>query len=276
MIITSYPSKTGWTTVAFEDNWPLVGDYDMNDLVARLRTHTYRNSSGFLKVVIEGNLAAVGADYENGFAIRLPGVPRDAVDEEKIGFGISNRNQVGNPLEAGRKEAILVITENMFDHIRPNNSCNYYRTEPGCGSDPEFYFKLSVPFKTPQQVKLSGAFDPFLFATPGAFHGAHFVSPPGRSYEIHTKNQAPTEAFDLTMFAGAGQDASEPSSGYYFLTDKGMPWAIEIGNEWQYPIEFIDVSAAYPRFSQFATSNGQQSTDWYLTENAVQNLLFSE
>ena len=276
LTVTSYPSNTEWTTIAFEDNWPLVGDYDMNDLVARLRTHTYENSSGITKVVIEGTLVAVGAEYENGFAIRLPGVARDAVDEANIRFGISNSDQVTNPLEPGRKEAILVVTENMFNHVRPSDSCDFYRTEPGCGADPEFSFKMSVPFTTPQEVKLSGAYDPFLFATPGAFHGAHFVTPPGRGYEIHMKNQSPTEAFDSTLFAGAGHDGSDPAAGYYFQTANGMPWAIEIGAEWDYPIEFIEVSAAYPQFSEFATSDGQQANDWYTPENAVDNLLFSE
>ena len=275
-IITSYPSKSDWTTVAFEDNWPLTGDYDMNDLVARLRTHTHRDESGVVRVVIEGVLAAAGADYENGFAIRLPGVPRDAIDERNIDFSIADRDLAASPLEPGRREAILVVTENMFNHTTPGEDCTFYRTEPGCGADPEFSFKMSVPFSTPQQVELSGVYDPFLFATPGAFHGAHFVSPPGRGYEIHLKNQSPTEAFDRTLFAGAGHDASQPDAGYYFQNANGMPWAIEIGVDWSYPIEFIEVSAAYPWFADYATSDGQQSVDWHLPENAKDDLLFSE
>ncbi len=275
--ITSYPSKTGWSTVSYEDNWPFVGDYDMNDLVARLRTQIYRNSdNSIFQITIEGILAAVGADYQNGFAIRLPGVPRDAVDENKIHFNISNRNVGQSPLEKNRQEAILIITENMFEEIRPGNYCNYYRTEPGCGSDPEFSFKISVPFNVAQAVELQGVFDPFLFAAPGEFHGAHFVTPPGRSYEIHMKNFGPTEAFDMSLFAGVGQDTSDPESGHYFLTENGMPWALEIGDEWQYPLEYVDVSAAYPRFTQFARSNGQEFQDWYLLDNAITSMLFQD
>jgi len=274
--VSTYPSKSGWSTVAFEDNWPFVGDYDMNDLVTQLRTQTFRNSQGTTKIAIQGRVAASGAAYKNGFAIRLPGVKRHEVDEAGIEFALSDRSVALSPLEAGRKEAILIITENVFDHVAAGPDCLYYRTEPGCGADMDFSFKLTVPFKQPLQAKLSGVFDPFLFATPGAFHGAHFVTPPGRSYEVHLKNQAPTEAFNTRLFAGVGQDKSAPNQGLYFLTATGMPWALEVGDDWLHPREKVEISKAYPGFSQFAVSNGAVNRDWYLKSNAVIELVFSE
>lgn len=274
--VSTYPSRSGWSTVAFEDNWPFVGDYDMNDLVTQLRTTTYRDSRGYTKVDIVGRVSAAGAFYENGFGIRLPGVNRDAIDEERLEFTLSNRVASTNPLELGRKEAIFIITENVFNHVSAGPECLFYRTEPGCSADIEFNFTLSVPFKEPQTAKLSGVFDPFLFATPGAFHGAHFLTPPGRSYEIHLKNQAPTEAFDNALFAKVGQDRSTLENGHYFLTDTGMPWALEIGDDWLYPREWVEISEAYPKFKQWATSNGGTDNDWYLKENAVWELVYTE
>jgi len=144
------------------------------------------------------------------------------------------------------------------------------------GADLEFKYSLTIPFKEPQQVELAGVFDPFLFATPGAYHGAHFVNPPGRSYEVHLKNQKPTEAFDYSLFAGVGQDVSDTSQGEYFQTDTGMPWALEVGTEWRYPYEYVELSAAYPDFPDFATSSGQTNQDWYLESNADTDLIFPE
>jgi len=233
--VSIYPSVGGYSTVAFEDNWPLVGDYDMNDLVAQLRTYTYETSLGLTRVEIEGRIAASGAFYRNGFGIRLPGVLRSAIDESSIEYEIAGRKIDTSPLEAGRNEAIFIIAENVFEHVLGGPGCAYYRTQPGCGAPMEFEFKLSAHLSTPQDVQISGVFDPFLFATPGEWHGAHFVSPPGRSYEVHLKNQAPTEAFDMSLFAGVGQDASDPATGQYFVTDTGMPWGLEIGSEWLYP-----------------------------------------
>jgi len=274
--VSTYPSKQNWSTVAFEDNWPFVGDYDMNDLVTRMRTRTYKDSSGVTQVDIDGYITAAGAFYDNGFAIRLPGVPRDAIDESSLEFKVSDLEVTESPLEAGRNEAIFIITENVFNHVTPGNSCEYYRSEADCGSDLEFKFSLTIPFKEAQQVELSGVFDPFLFATPGAYHGAHFVNPPGRSYEIHLKNQAPTEAFDYSLFAGVGQDATNAGQGEYFQTQTGMPWALEVGSEWRYPYEYTELSAAYPDFPAFAESGGQENQDWHLESNAITDLIFPE
>lgn len=276
MTVSTYPSKNSWSTVAFEDNWPFVGDYDMNDLVTRLRTRTYKDSTGYKRVDIEGYVKAAGAFYRNGFAIRLPGVPRSAIDEANLEFSLSDVDETTSPLEPGRREAIFVITDDVYKHVSSGNECTYYRTEPDCGADLEFKFSLSIPFLESQSAELKGVFDPFLFATPDAFHGAHFVTPPGRSYEVHLKNQAPTEAFDPALFAGVGQDKSDPAQGLYFQTGTGMPWALEIGADWRYPYEYTELSVAYPDFPAFATSGGQENKDWFLESNAVPELIFPE
>ncbi len=276
VIVTTYPSRTGWSTVAFEDNWPFVGDYDMNDLVTQLRTVTYQDSRGYTRVDIAGRVTASGAHYDNGFGIRLPGVSRNAINTNNLEFTISDRKVEVEPLEPNRKEAIFLITENVFDHVAAGPECFYYQTEPGCGAEVEFYFTLSIPFNEPQHVELSGVFDPFLFATPGAFHGHHFITPPGRSYEIHLKNQSPTEAFDQSLFANLGQDRTVPDNGTYFLTDNGMPWALEVADDWLHPREWVEISKAYPMFKDWVTSNGENSVDWYLRKNAVSELVYTE
>jgi len=274
--VVTYPMQSGWSTIAFEDNWPFVGDYDMNDLVTRMRTRVFRNSIGITQIEIDGYITAAGAFYDNGFGIRLPGVPRDAIDEQNLQFSIGELTLDESPLEANRQEAIFIVTDNVFNYVTPGVSCEYYRTEPNCQADLEFSYSLSIPFSQPQDVQLSGVFDPFLFATPNAYHGSHFVRPPGRSYEIHLKNQAPTEAFDTTLFASVGQDVSNPSTGDYYHTESGMPWALEVGTQWRYPYELTELSAAYPDFPAFATSGGAVNKDWFLETNAVPDLIFPE
>lgn len=275
-IVTSYPSSLAWTTLAFEDNWPFVGDYDMNDLVFYLRSTTYKETAGYTKVNIKGEVAAIGAYYANGFAIRLPGVLRSQVDENNIRFTINDQLVDKAVLETGVTDAILVIAENVWDHVGSGEDCTYYRTEPGCGSAIQMRFSVDVPFLSPLDVQLSGIFDPFLFATPGAWHGEHFTSPPGRSYEIHMKNIAPTEKFNTALFANVGQDASDPDAGLYFQTDTGMPWALEVGERWEYPVEFTEISDAYPRFGDYAQSSGNQEPYWFSPEKSITKHLFKE
>ncbi len=273
--ITYYPNSNGWTTLAFEDNWPHEGDYDMNDLVIHMKSAVYKKNAGVTRVDLKAEVAAVGAAYHNGFAIRLPGIKRADVDADNIELQINGKEITEfTPLEYGREEAIIMVTYNLFDYVDSGELCLFYRTEEGCGSDIQMSFSASVPMLAPVPVDIDGLLDPFLFATPGAWHGGHFVSAPGRSYEIHLKNQAPTEAFDTALFGQPGDDASSPEEGLYFQTKNGLPWALEVGTRWDHPIEYRDVSHAYPLFQDFATSNGQSSSYWYNPENSTPALIF--
>ncbi|MDB4224695.1 LruC domain-containing protein [Granulosicoccus sp.] len=277
VVVTAYPSPTEWTTVAFEDNWPFFGDYDMNDLVFYLRNTIYSNDAGISRVVIEGELAAAGASYHNGFGIRLPGVLRSEIDEANIEFTVNGLPVTGtSSLEINREEAIFIIANDIYDFVSPGEACTYYRTEAGCGSAVEMSFTISIPMIDAVEEPLSGVFDPFMFATPGEWHGPQFATPPGRGYEIHLKNQAPTEAFNQQLFDSIGQDVSSPSNGIYFQSSGGMPWAIEVGTRWDYPLEFHEITQAYPPFTNFAESNGEEDVYWYDSETAVSSHIFTD
>ena len=273
--VNYYPSSNSYSTVVFEDNWPFEGDYDMNDLVANLRTSIYYTDKKATLVNISGQLTAVGAAYHNGFGIRLPDVLRDQVDEDGINYTINDRKVVNySPLEAGRYEAIFILAYNTWSYVSAGEDCTFYRTEEGCGSDVQMRFNLTIPFKEPIDTDISGIFDPFLFATPGAWHGDHFDTPPGRSYEIHLKNHHATEAFNYKFMNGSGQDASNPDNKHFFQTTNGLPWAMEVGNEWKYPKEYRDVTHAYPKFPSYVRSDGEENPSWYTFSNAVESILF--
>lgn len=275
VIVNHYPSATDWTTLAFEDNWPLEGDYDMNDLVVYMKTAIASTDSGVKKVSISGEVAAVGAAYHNGFAVRLPGVKASQVDLDNVKYTINGKSVSYSAIEEGREEAILMVTYNIWDFVGTGELCLFYRTEAGCGSAIEMKFEAEIPMLEPVEAELRGVLDPFLFATPGAWHGGHFVSAPGRSYEIHLKNQAPTEAFDSTLYDQQGDDVSDPGRDTYFQTSNGLPWALEIGTRWDYPIEYRDISHAYHLFSQYASSGGLKNTYWYNPEQSSPELIFS-
>ena len=132
-------------------------------------------------------------------------------------------------------------------------------------------------------------FDPYLFATPGKYHGEMFYGyagaldygAPGRDYEIHLKNQAPTHMFEAAFMTSdfyqsypGTVDASIPGSSLYYLTGAGLPWAIEIANKWRYPREFQDLLLAYPKFEEFVTSEGASATDWFVESELDLNYIF--
>src|SRR5215217_8081677 len=71
--VSYYPSANGFANIAFEDNWPTKGDYDLNDVVVKYR-YTFESNSQNKVVVIKGdyNVTAVGASFKNGFGVQFP------------------------------------------------------------------------------------------------------------------------------------------------------------------------------------------------------------
>ena len=274
--IQYYPSASEWATIAFEDNWPSIGDYDFNDLVMNYRISEYRLNGDVIRVKLEGQIAAVGALYHNGFAFHLPGVLRSAIDENAIRYTINDVPQITSPLESGRDKAIAIVTDDVWDFVSVGENCNYHRTEPGCGSDIQMQFSMTLPMTNAiaNQLMPEFPYDPFLFATEGYDHSLAFGLPPGRAYEIHLPDKAPTEGFREDFF-GRREDRSDPGNGRYFVSENGMPWAINVGVEWQYPLEYMDVIYAYPSFASFIANQGLVDADWYIVENANINNIFS-
>jgi LruC domain-containing protein len=274
--ISYYPSASEWATIAFEDNWPSIGDYDFNDLVMNYRISEYRLNDEVIRIKLEGQIAAVGALHHNGFAFHLPSIARSTIDENAIRYTINDLPQNTSPLEAGRSQAIVIITNDVWDFVSTGENCNYHRTEPGCGSDIQMGFSMTLPMVNaiPSLQMPEFPYDPFLFASDGYDHSLAFGLPPGRAYEIHLADKAPTEAF-RTDFFGRRDDRSEPQNGRYFVSANGMPWAINVGVELQYSLEYMDLIYAYPLFSSFIANQGLVDADWYILENANTNNIFS-
>ncbi len=272
-----YPSSNTWATLAFEDNWPLVGDYDMNDLVVNYRLSSYDVEGTLMRVKIEGQVVAIGASYHNGFAFRLPGLLRSEVDTNRLIFKINGVEQNISPLEEGKDEAIFIIADDLWDFVTSGETCKYYRTEEGCGSNIQMTFSIEIPLEANvnKDNVANFPYDPFIFSSEGQERNYVFGEAPGRRFEVHLKNQAPTEAFQ-SNFLGRGDDASDAENGEYFINANGMPWAINIPYEWEHPVEYMDIKYAYPDFHSFVTSSGGLNVDWFTVEKSDANNVFKQ
>ena len=76
-------------------------------------------------------------------------------------------------------------------------------------------------------------------------------------------NQSPTALATPADFQ-AGDDASNPSMGRYYVTDENYPWAIDIPFATEYMYETNDIVTGHLRFAQWAQSGGTVFSDWYL------------
>ena len=272
-----YPSIDSWATIAFEDNWPLMGDYDMNDLVVRYRLSAFDVEGTLMRIKIEGEIVAMGASYHNGFAFRIPGLLHSQIDTGRMSFKINDVEQSTSALESGRTEAIFIIADDLWDFVTAGEDCKYYRTEAGCGSNIQMTFAIEIPMtaNVDKTNIASFPYDPFIFASKDHERNYLFGEAPERRFEIHLKNQAPTEAFQAN-FLNRGDDASNAANGEYFINANGMPWAINIPYQWQHPLEYMDIKFAYPDFHGYVTSSGSEKTDWFTVEKSTTKNVFNQ
>lgn len=280
--VSFYPSADSYTTIAYEDLWPIEGDYDMNDLLVNLRFAEYSISDDIIRVEIEGQVAAIGAGFNNGFAIQLPGINPSQVQESSIELSINGQSVTSPVLETNQNYAVITIFQNAWSLTsRAEGLCEYFRTMEDCGSAIRPSFKLTIPLTNAINKNLfpQTPYDPFIFATPGTTHsslvdgiaGGH----PGKSWEVHLKNKAPTNSLNTNLL-NVAQDTSSAAQNEFYQTENGMPWAIEVPVDWKHPKEKVDLREAYPHFKAFAESNGTEHPDWYVIEKANTSLIFQD
>lgn len=268
--IRHFPSEQQSATIAYEDNWPHRADYDMNDVVIGYHITEILHAQGVKKIHIRGSLLAYGADYHNGFAIRLSGLPREAIDTVTTRQYQNGQLLNHSGLESDSNEAIFIVSEDLS--LVKDKSCRYFRTRNNCKQNPSFVFELHINLQDGADNSSLSAmpYDPFIFATPHFYHGEELPFQPGRTWEVHLADQAPTEKFNRAQLWGLGIDASDESTDTYFKTANNLPWAILIPGSWKWPQERVDLVTSYPQFEAFAESAGQRSKEWYRATNANQ------
>ncbi|RJG42473.1 LruC domain-containing protein [Motilimonas pumila] len=277
-----FPSESGVVTLVYEDQWPATDDYDMNDVVMAYRTTQIIRDGQVIRVDIHGKLLALGGSYHSGFGIALPNILTSQINQEAVRLWHNGQLQTESGrqgadtfpiLELNNQFAVVTVKQDLWQGTQSN--CEYFRTEKGCDQSPQFEFDLSIPFNEPINIANfpNAALDPFIFATPGFYHGDNFTNQAGRSLEIHLVDQAPTERFN-PAFYGLAQDTSEPTKNRYFRNANHLPWALMIPGEWQWPKERQGLLHAYPRFKSFVESNGVNDWNWFEPKHANETYLF--
>jgi len=251
--ITYYPSQTGYANIAFEDNWPTKGDYDLNDLVLNYRYTLVSNAQNqVVTIQADYSIAAAGASFKNGYGVQLP-IPASAVKSVTGQLFKDNYIQLAaNGVEAGQTNAVIIPFDNT-DELITNPDLSYFvNTELSkdkvVGNTSTVLITLNSPIAI--STFTPSAFNPFL------------ISNGRRGYEIHLPGYAPTSKADPKLF-GTGDDASVPSQGKYYLSGDNWPWAINYSDTFTYPIEGVNISLAYPHFTDWAAAAGSLFTDWY-------------
>ncbi len=252
--ISYYPSATKMATLAFEDNWPKKGDYDLNDLVVNYR-YTFTSNAANQVVELKGEfkVAASGASFHNGFGVQLP-VTASAVSSVTGQQFMSNYiTLAANGVEAGQSKAVIIPFDN-HEILLKNPDLSYFintktdKDKVTNGSTATVVVKFGTPVAS--SVLTASAFNPFI------------ISDLRRGYEAHLPGYAPTDKVTTTLF-GKDDDNSVPAQNRYYQTKENLPWGISFSEGFNYPIEGANISASYLHFNEWASSGGTSFTDWY-------------
>ncbi len=261
-VINNFPA-TGYGTLAFEDLWPGKGDYDFNDLVVDYKFEINTNSSNYINEVIGTFvIKAFGAGLENGFGFQISrSIDQTAINVSGYHLTEGYISLEGNGVEAGQTSPTIVVFDNAYNEMPPPGGSVGVNTTPGATYVEPVTITVTITFPADTYTSTDldiANFNPFLIVNQD------------RGIEVHLPDYLPTDLADESYF-GTADDDSNSSSGKYYKTVNNLPWAINIYETFDYPIEKADITTAHLKFVEWATSGGSAYDDWYKDLDGYRN-----
>ncbi|UII78670.1 LruC domain-containing protein [Flagellimonas sp. CMM7] len=234
------PSKYGWGTLAFEDLWPFLGDYDFNDTAVNYRFLAVLNADNMaVQLDVHFEVTSDGAGLINALGIELESIAPSLI-ESVTGTVLTQDfiNVASNGVEQGQNRAVIILFDDNHGMLNVPTT-------------------VSIKFTTPITTNQLGLapFNPFLIVNGD------------RSKEIHLPNRFRTT---LGVNDASVEGVNRDTDGNY-QTETGLPWAINIVHNFKPPKENIPVNEAYNFFNEWAASGGTLFQDWYKDSAGYRN-----
>jgi LruC domain-containing protein len=258
----NYPA-TGFGTLAYEDLWPGKGDYDFNDLVIDYQFNILINTSNNVeKVTGTFIIKAFGASFENGFGFQLA----DAIDPADLtvtGYELTESfiDLGSNGTESGLSIPTIIVYDNAYNQMEHPGVGIGVNTTPG------------APYVTPDTLVITIDFKPNTYSFNDldiANFNPFLIVNKERTHEVHLPYYKPTAKANTDLF-GQWEDDSNPATNRYYVNDKNLPWAINIYESFDYPIEKQEIIWAHLKFAEWAMSGGVLFPDWYKNLTGYRN-----
>lgn len=245
-------------TYLFEDNWPLLGDYDMNDVVMDV-TPTYMTNSEnkVTQLRLDVVLRALGATKRLAVGLQLDGIYPTMITNvtrsSKVGVNetvFSTDKTKG--LENGQTFAVIPIFDIAFEALGKSSPEITNTIKGGGNSGSSMVVPINVIFNTPVDREAL-SIDKFnLFLVNGGYTSSRD--------EIHLSGFQPTDKANTSKF-GAADDNS--NTGRLYTSKNNMIWALAIPGSSSYPAEWTSIRLAFPQFQDWVLSSGGSNKTWY-------------
>ncbi len=257
----AFPSVGSHGTLAFEDNWPSKGDYDFNDVVVDYNINTVTNAQNqVVEVIGEFTLRASGATYNNGFGFQLDNIAPNKVTSV-TGGNYANGSYISlasNGLESGQTFANCIVFDEFLRIMPATNGSNGVNTVKGFSS-PTKTVTVKMTFLKDGVAPAGGAL--LLSQLPASAYNFYIIPNRNREIEVHLPDRVPTSLANRNILRT--QDDDSAGAGRFYRTENNLPWAINIVQGFDYPVERAPLNEAYLHLIKWAETSGAEYPDWY-------------
>jgi LruC domain-containing protein len=255
----NYPQgeNTFFTTI-YEDLYPCMGDYDLNDFV---HNYSYReginngdNNDGqntyITEIKFDYKFPAVGAAFNNSFVLRVIDQDNNAV----ISLDSSERYDSSEitRLHDSQNNTTLFV----FDNIK-----SIYTDNPGAIINTARIDYSDIPTISGTVSNINGAYDEFILKAGLSGQEVHPLY--NALHANYTALNLPSMFNDSNNFLKCDDSSSGNNN---FVNVNGFPWVLnDLPVDLPWPKEKISILDAYPNFDDFVISD--PTLDWYSNIN---------
>lgn len=222
---------SGQSIIAYEDLYPSAGDADFNDYVVRVTNEEDLDASGKIRR-LRGTYThmARGAGYKHTLHIKLPTAAYNYTLKRYAANGTLESTSTGHK-NAGENLEIL-----------PSSDTTISQANTSSGQS------LVLGKRAEIELVLDSA---SARAAVGDAPYDLFVKVIDTSKEVH---------FPRLYTNGDGSDK--------YMDSNGFPWALQVPNQWNWPLESDHIENGYSGFRPWYVSLGTTNQTWYETFNA--------
>lgn len=237
---------------AFEDNYPLAGDYDFNDIVLNVITRYIKeNKTNAIKEIqYDVILKAVGATKKLGAGLRLVNIPKSVIEQISFAGSTTMRETLVNSMfETGTTEnnANEVIIPLFGDAHQVYDFNGIERPLLNTGQQQTSHIDTLKVIIIPNDKKQT---TPIITKDNLDFFIAYPIGNQGKRTEVH-----------LYEFRRYGATANGNVHEENLEVAGNRTWGICVPN-FKYPTESTKITEAYPNFEAWA-QNHTSNLDWY-------------
>jgi LruC domain-containing protein len=255
----SYPSASSYGTLAFEDLWPQMGDYDFNDLVSDYRyTFQINAQNQVSSMQCEFVIKAIGAGIHNGFGFEMEVAPSAIASVTGSELHDDYITVSSNGTEASQSKAVIIVSDDVYEGFTKKGG--FINTVQEDGYLTPDTIRIEVTFNSSIAYSSLGSapFNPFL------------IVDKDRGHEVHLPSYSPTDLMDLSLF-NTYDDGSNTQTGMYFVSPGNLPWGMNLPVEFAYPQEKSHIATAHEKFTSWVSSGGFSFMDWYEGKTGYRN-----